>query len=816
MRSQDQDRRTRHTADGGFAPRSPGREPGRSTLASPSPDPADMAVGKRTLVDGWSAHEPTAPGRDPAALASAIGLANRHLVALRTAHDAGDHSASYEAAYLLRNELERARTSAAEEPSAALAELEAEAAPLLAAAFRPSRAAITESQKSDGRRTVHWDRDGADWRAAREHARAAQAAPIAADGAKISTPAPAAAVGRGAATATQVIAHLDGLGFEAELIDTVAMLGGAAETALESANDDDHLFTQSAMAFASPFAADLIDGDPQAGLEAARVRALELRGDISTLLVRVRTLQHEVTTLATRLAKCGTADAALIAAASIRPAIAALEARFALLGGRELADRVAASARHVAKDADNTVGMKALRWSPHVLGVEPLGLSGVKFEAGLGTGVVYGAGSAIRDLFIGSVDMVRMAAAASADMLVGDDLKVMLAAGSKLRELLEHAADLPGLVGAALAKKWSDASWFGKGELIGQVVGYLGMSVALAAASGAESVEAELSASGSELAAFALRLLRLGDAAANPLSILSPLAKFFKASTPFIDWLRSGSIARRARDEALAAERIAAEAASDATRLWATSAEGRRVVDALVRGGTTAELVERLSESQRTTLAGIHELIAGGKTRQAIAEMDRLMDGGLSRGLAIDIETALAAGERKTPPSAYRSSLAALDNKTNVKPSAYNATLFYGTCELSPDVVFSNGLLGRGSNIDLESHVMQAGNSAYRGTTNQMVDQGGENGAAVWASDGGWVYEIDGTPYWDMNEKLQGRIKGPGGYGNNPVPGEGEKAILANVPTERIKGVHNVRVVGKNAIPGPLIPNPNYKSLPED
>jgi hypothetical protein len=62
-----------------------------------------------------------------------------------------------------------------------------------------------------------------------------------------------------------------------------------------------------------------------------------------------------------------------------------------------------------------------------------------------------------------------------------------------------------------------------------------------------------------------------------------------------------------------------------------------------------------------------------------------------------------------------------------------------------------------------------------------------ETGAAYFAGPGNYVFEIQGVPGWDANALLEGRVRAPdGSFGGNPWRGEGEIAIRAKVPLERI------------------------------
>ena len=53
-------------------------------------------------------------------------------------------------------------------------------------------------------------------------------------------------------------------------------------------------------------------------------------------------------------------------------------------------------------------------------------------------------------------------------------------------------------------------------------------------------------------------------------------------------------------------------------------------------------------------------------------------------------------------------------------------------------------------------HALQEGNSAFRGTTKLVTFPDGV-GAAAWADEGGYVYEVTCVPTWDLNKHLQGR-----------------------------------------------------------
>lgn len=222
-----------------------------------------------------------------------------------------------------------------------------------------------------------------------------------------------------------------------------------------------------------------------------------------------------------------------------------------------------------------------------------------------------------------------------------------------------------------------------------------------------------------------------------------------------------------------------------------------------------------LSEPQLGMLEASEAAIASGEVRAAVKIGDDLVASGVPKAKVIEFENAIAQDVGKTSPHTYRNPTATLPDGTPTPPSVQGGPLFHGT-DTPPEVVFQKGLPTRGNNTGLLDHAQQAPDSAFRGTTREILSPDRQQGAGQWAGEDGYVYKIDGTPSWDMNAKLDGKVKLPdGSYTGNPMKGEAEQAVLANVPTERIVGAYKMRVLpnGKLA-PGPMIPNPNYKPIP--
>lgn len=219
-----------------------------------------------------------------------------------------------------------------------------------------------------------------------------------------------------------------------------------------------------------------------------------------------------------------------------------------------------------------------------------------------------------------------------------------------------------------------------------------------------------------------------------------------------------------------------------------------------------------LTTAQRDLLEAGQAALAKGDHRAAVTHFDDLVASGASKQTVDAMEAELARSMGKTAPSVYREPKAILPNGKEIPPSAYGGELFHGTDKIPPDIAFAKGFPGRGGNTKLLDHVMQGGDSAFRGTA-RYIGNSESGGPIAWAEDGGWVYKIDGTPSWDLNAELQGRVSRPDGtFTGNPMPGEHEQAVLANIPRERIVGAMRVSEVDGKLSYGPMIPNPNYRA----
>jgi len=152
---------------------------------------------------------------------------------------------------------------------------------------------------------------------------------------------------------------------------------------------------------------------------------------------------------------------------------------------------------------------------------------------------------------------------------------------------------------------------------------------------------------------------------------------------------------------------------------------------------------------------------------------------------------------------------ALLPNGRQIAPTGL-VHVYHGTRRFVPTTVLWFGMPGRGNNFDLLAHSNGAQDSAFRGATLVVSDPSRETGAAYWAGEGGWVFEIV-TYAFDVNLALEGRVKRGLQYGANDWRGENEYAIPAAVSPDRVVRYGQVQVSASGKLYVPQwIQNPNF------
>lgn len=133
---------------------------------------------------------------------------------------------------------------------------------------------------------------------------------------------------------------------------------------------------------------------------------------------------------------------------------------------------------------------------------------------------------------------------------------------------------------------------------------------------------------------------------------------------------------------------------------------------------------------------------------------------------------------------------ATLPSGKAVEASGVAKALYHGANVAPETILANNGFPARGNNPDILNHVNEGTDTMFRGATTDVTNMDRDNaiGAAHWADDGHWVYQIAEVPYWDTNKVLDGQVWNPleHRFGGNPKRGENEMAIPAEIPLAHI------------------------------
>ena len=263
---------------------------------------------------------------------------------------------------------------------------------------------------------------------------------------------------------------------------------------------------------------------------------------------------------------------------------------------------------------------------------------GVEFLAGAVVGILEGAWQALVDIFKGAWELVKMAFEIFKAYLTGTMLQLGLDTVNKLKSFFEKldAGQLVKTLGAYIAHRWTDATWYGRGEFVGQVIGYIALNVLLIMAIAGGSIGtllARSAAAGSDIARVVMTLVKVVDVAQNPLKLLEGAGKGLAVSEEVAAKLKQG-LPREAE--------IAAKAEHGATDA-AKRLEGRtgpeiksgvaEPPDPLIRGGQLSERQLRLKEKLAATA---DKMILIGKREVTATDLAALTkDTGLEHALVM-------------------------------------------------------------------------------------------------------------------------------------------------------------------------------------
>jgi hypothetical protein len=128
-----------------------------------------------------------------------------------------------------------------------------------------------------------------------------------------------------------------------------------------------------------------------------------------------------------------------------------------------------------------------------------------------------------------------------------------------------------------------------------------------------------------------------------------------------------------------------------------------------------------------------------------------------------------------------------------ITPTYGNWVGWHGTSMSPESLQAQGGFVARGTNMDLYEHIVEPPNaqpSGYIGTTAAPLTPDLAGGAAHWADEGGYVYEIEAGEAWDTHQIWEANRDIL--TGDHPARGELEVAVRGNVPWDRVRGWRQV------------------------
>ncbi|MEE4148905.1 hypothetical protein [Pseudomonas viridiflava] len=138
---------------------------------------------------------------------------------------------------------------------------------------------------------------------------------------------------------------------------------------------------------------------------------------------------------------------------------------------------------------------------------------------------------------------------------------------------------------------------------------------------------------------------------------------------------------------------------------------------------------------------------------------------------------------------------------------------YYGTRNIDPERAFEHGIPIKGSDRRLLEHLKDGYNSAFRGTTVlSNVNPAMGQGAALWADEGGWVYNIGPMMGWDPSALLEEQIKHLQMYRDSPTAIECEITVPARIEPNLIYRAGRVEARGQLLLVRKWTYNPAYRS----
>jgi hypothetical protein len=264
-------------------------------------------------------------------------------------------------------------------------------------------------------------------------------------------------------------------------------------------------------------------------------------------------------------------------------------------------------------------------------------IEALKFTAGVFVGILEGAWQALVDVFKGAVEILKIAFEIFKAQITGQLPQLMLDTARKVKDFFEHldVKAMARALGKYIIDRWESSGWYGRGEFIGQVVGYIAMNVLLLVATEGGSVGAllaEAAAGGSEIARAVIVMVRVIDTAQNPLKLLEGAGKGVTITEEAAQKIKQGLAGeQKAAQVVEGGVKDAEAAAGKAPRPAPGEAGGRQgpeirsgvgePPDPLLRGG---ELSARQVELDQRLAAAADKMIIIGKREVTATDLAAL------------------------------------------------------------------------------------------------------------------------------------------------------------------------------------------------
>ena len=253
----------------------------------------------------------------------------------------------------------------------------------------------------------------------------------------------------------------------------------------------------------------------------------------------------------------------------------------------------------------------------------------LKALGGYVVGVPLGALDAIQDLVEAGLANLSAALTFMKSLFTGEFLKEIYKLCVKIYDFISNLPEMATALEAWFEKEWNDAGPFGKGELVGKIVGYVAMTIAIGVLTEGKSLEY----SGGRLKNLAMKVLKITGKVANPFTYVKPFMKPLAAAAKAVPGV----------------ERALASTARITKKLGEVTAPARRLAGKATRApGNFVRKLVRAAAKDVDNVAEVAEAGAPGWEGKFWRERDAARAGHAMPSMAV-IEAAPTVAHGVTP-----------------------------------------------------------------------------------------------------------------------------------------------------------------------